>query len=173
MYSEISRCTEKKFALSNLIREDSTSQMPSSSCQNAIYQQSSLALLNILSILTQLLVHVVKYDYHICILCAFAACTQDEVNQCVESAKAAQKLWAKTPLWKRAEALHRFAAILKDQKAPIADALVKEVAKCLKDAITEVIFNEEVLCIALLGIPTIFLKCIHFCNYGTMFSINI
>lgn len=67
-----------------------------------------------------------------------AACTQDEVNKCVDSAKAAQKLWAKTPLWKRAEALHRFAAILKDQKAPIADCLVKEVAKCQKDAITEV-----------------------------------
>ena len=147
--------------------------MPLSSCQNVIYQQSSLALLNMRSILTQLLVHVVKYDYNKCILCAFAACTQDEVNKCVESAKAAQKLWAKTPLWKRAEALHRFAAILKDQKAPIADALVKEVAKCLKDAITEVIFNEEVLCIALLAIPMIFLKCIHFCNCDIMFSMII
>lgn len=80
------------------------------------------------------------------------------MNKCVESAKAAQKLWAKTPLWKRAEALHRFAAILKDQKAPIADALVKEVAKCLKDAITEVIFNEKVLFIVMLGIPMIFFE---------------
>jgi glyceraldehyde-3-phosphate dehydrogenase (NADP+) len=73
------------------------------------------------------------------------ACTQDEVNKCVESAKAAQKLWAKTPLWKRAEALHRFAAILKDQKAPIADALVKEVAKCSKDAITEVVRSGDLI----------------------------
>jgi len=68
----------------------------------------------------------------------FVACTQDEVNKAVESARAAQRLWAKTPLWKRAEALHRFAGILKDQKNPIAEALVKEVAKAQKDAITEV-----------------------------------
>lgn len=56
----------------------------------------------------------------------------------MEKAKVAQKGWAKTPLWKRAEALHRFASILKEQKAPIAECLVAEVAKCLKDAITEV-----------------------------------
>lgn len=66
------------------------------------------------------------------------ACTQEEVNRCIDSAKAAQKVWAKTPLWKRAEALHRAAAILKEQKAPIADCLVKEVAKPLKDAVVEV-----------------------------------
>jgi len=66
------------------------------------------------------------------------ACTQDEVNRCVDSAKAAQKVWARTPLWKRAEALHRVAAIMKEQKAPIADCLVKEVAKALKDAVVEV-----------------------------------
>ena len=66
------------------------------------------------------------------------ACTQDEVNRCVESAKCAQKIWARVPLWKRAEALHRCAAIMKEQKAPIADCLVKEVAKALKDAVVEV-----------------------------------
>jgi acyl-CoA reductase-like NAD-dependent aldehyde dehydrogenase len=62
------------------------------------------------------------------------------VNKAVESAQAAQKLWAKTPLWKRAEALHRFAGILKDQKNPIAECLVKEIAKPQKDAVTEVRF---------------------------------
>lgn len=48
-----------------------------------------------------------------------AACTQEEVNKVMESAKAAKKLWAKTPLWKRAELLHKAAAILKDHKKPI------------------------------------------------------
>lgn len=62
------------------------------------------------------------------------------MNKAVESAQAAQKLWAKTPLWKRAEALHRFAGILKDQKNPIAECLVKEIAKPQKDAVTEVNF---------------------------------
>lgn len=53
-------------------------------------------------------------------------------------AKSAQKSWAKTPLWKRAELLHKAAAILKDNKAPIAESLVKEIAKPAKDSVTEV-----------------------------------
>lgn len=56
----------------------------------------------------------------------------------MESAKTAQKSWAKTPLWKRAELLHKAAAILKEHKAPIAECLVKEIAKPAKDAVTEV-----------------------------------
>nr|XP_024400373.1 NADP-dependent glyceraldehyde-3-phosphate dehydrogenase-like isoform X2 [Physcomitrium patens] len=76
------------------------------------------------------------------------ACTPEEVNSCVEKAKVAQKGWAKTPLWKRAEALHRFASILKEQKAPIAECLVAEVAKCLKDAITEVVRSGDLLAYA-------------------------
>nr|GEZ37526.1 NADP-dependent glyceraldehyde-3-phosphate dehydrogenase [Tanacetum cinerariifolium] len=59
----------------------------------------------------------------------------------MESAKAAQKSWAKTPLWKRAELLHKAAAILKDHKKPIADCLVKEIAKPAKDAATEPNFS--------------------------------
>ena len=56
----------------------------------------------------------------------------------MEMAKSAQKSWAKTPLWKRAELLHKAAAILKDNKAPIAESLVKEIAKPAKDSVTEV-----------------------------------
>lgn len=67
-----------------------------------------------------------------------SACTQEEVNKVMESAKIAQKLWAKTPLWKRAELLHKAASILKEHKAPIAECLVKEIAKPAKDAVTEV-----------------------------------
>lgn len=36
-----------------------------------------------------------------------AACTQDEVNGVFDAAKKAQKQWARTPLWKRAEYLHK------------------------------------------------------------------
>lgn len=66
------------------------------------------------------------------------ACTQEEVNAVMELAKSAQKSWAKTPLWKRAELLHKAAAILKDNKAPMAESLVKEIAKPAKDSVTEV-----------------------------------
>eukprot|EP00245_Coleochaete_scutata_P006407 TRINITY_DN20832_c0_g1_i1.p1 TRINITY_DN20832_c0_g1~~TRINITY_DN20832_c0_g1_i1.p1 ORF type:complete len:497 (-),score=133.70 TRINITY_DN20832_c0_g1_i1:562-2052(-) len=73
------------------------------------------------------------------------ACTQEEVNAAMESAKIAQKAWAKTPLWKRAELLHKAAAILKEHKAPIAEALVKEVAKPAKDSITEVVRSGDLI----------------------------
>ena len=71
------------------------------------------------------------------------ACTQEEVNKVMELAKSAQKTWAKTPLWKRAELLHKAAAILKEHKAPIAECLIKEIAKPAKDSVTEV-FNFHV-----------------------------
>lgn len=60
------------------------------------------------------------------------------MNKIIEAAKTAQKSWAKTPLWKRAELLHKAAAILKEHRAPIAECLVKEIAKPAKDAVTEV-----------------------------------
>lgn len=61
------------------------------------------------------------------------------MNKAIEGARDAQRAWAKTPLWKRAEALHRFAGILKDQKNAIAEALVKEIAKPQKDSVSEVL----------------------------------
>jgi glyceraldehyde-3-phosphate dehydrogenase (NADP+) len=73
------------------------------------------------------------------------ACTQEEVNKVMEAAKVAQKAWARTPLWKRAELLHKAAAILKEHKTPIAECLVKEIAKPAKDAVSEVISGSTVL----------------------------
>lgn len=62
------------------------------------------------------------------------------MNKAIGRAHAAQRVWAKAPLWKRAETLHRFAGILKDQKTAIAEALVKEIAKPHKDALSKVKF---------------------------------
>ncbi|KAG6770189.1 hypothetical protein POTOM_025863 [Populus tomentosa] len=73
------------------------------------------------------------------------ACTQEEVNEVMESAKSAQKAWAKTPLWKRAELLHTAAAILKEHKAPIAECLIKEIAKPAKDSVTEVVRSGDLI----------------------------
>ncbi|KAL5698900.1 glyceraldehyde-3-phosphate dehydrogenase (NADP(+)) [Ranunculus cassubicifolius] len=73
------------------------------------------------------------------------ACTQEEVNEALISAKNAQKVWAKVPLWKRAQMLHKVTAILKEHKAPIAECLVKEVAKPAKDAVTEVVRSGDLV----------------------------
>ena len=53
------------------------------------------------------------------------ACTQEEVNKVIEVVKVAQKSWAMTPLWKRAELLHKAATNLKDHKHPIVECLVE------------------------------------------------
>ena len=52
---------------------------------------------------------------HITVGCgACAACSQEEVDEVFKAAKAAYKGWAKTPLWKRAEYLHKVAALMKE-----------------------------------------------------------
>lgn len=61
------------------------------------------------------------------------------------SAKAAQKGWARTPLWKRAEILKKAAALMRLHAQPMADCMVKEVAKAAKDSLTEVIRSADLI----------------------------
>jgi glyceraldehyde-3-phosphate dehydrogenase (NADP+) len=67
------------------------------------------------------------------------------VNAVFASSKAAQKLWAKTPLWKRAELLHKAATLMREHAQPMADCLVKEVAKPKKDSYTEVVRSADLI----------------------------
>eukprot|EP00882_Tetradesmus_deserticola_P023695 GHRQ01025801.1.p1 GENE.GHRQ01025801.1~~GHRQ01025801.1.p1 ORF type:complete len:362 (+),score=169.96 GHRQ01025801.1:936-2021(+) len=73
------------------------------------------------------------------------ACTQEEVNNVFAAAKAAQLSWARTPLWKRAEYLHKVAVLMRQNAQPMADCLVKEIAKPAKDALTEVIRSADLI----------------------------
>jgi len=73
------------------------------------------------------------------------ACNQGEVDICFETAKAAQKEWAKTPLWKRAELLKKAAQLMRENWEPMAACLVKEVAKPAKDSKTEVTRSADLL----------------------------
>ena len=67
------------------------------------------------------------------------------MNAVFDAAKKAQRPWARTPLWKRAELLHKVDALLKENAQPIADALVKEIAKPAKDAKTEVVRSGDLI----------------------------
>ncbi len=40
-----------------------------------------------------------------------------------------QQAWARTPLWKRAEYLHKVDGLMKANAQPMADCLVKEVSQ--------------------------------------------
>mmetsp|Transcript_3632 Transcript_3632/g.8235 ORF Transcript_3632/g.8235 Transcript_3632/m.8235 type:complete len:496 (-) Transcript_3632:198-1685(-) len=66
------------------------------------------------------------------------ACTREEIDSAYEGCSKAQEEWRGVPLWQRAEALKRVAAILREKKDTIADCLVNEVAKARKDSLSEV-----------------------------------
>ncbi|XVE53672.1 hypothetical protein DITRI_Ditri03aG0021500 [Diplodiscus trichospermus] len=51
----------------------------------------------------------------------------------------------KTQYKKRTKVLHKAATILKEHKAPVAEYLVKEIAKPAKDAVTEVVRLEDLV----------------------------
>jgi glyceraldehyde-3-phosphate dehydrogenase (NADP+) len=67
------------------------------------------------------------------------------VDAAYDAAKVAQPGWAQTPLWKRAELLHKAAALMREHAAPMAAALVAEVAKPAKDAATEVLRSADLI----------------------------
>ena len=73
------------------------------------------------------------------------ACTINEVDRCYESATSAQGSWSSTPLYKRAEILHKAASLLRDHAATPAQCLVKEVAKPAKDALNEVLRSADLI----------------------------
>ena len=66
------------------------------------------------------------------------ALTQDEVNQCIQSAKAAQPDWSLMSIYDRAHYLHAWADELLKMKEELAIIMMKEVGKAYQDAIKEV-----------------------------------
>ena len=66
------------------------------------------------------------------------ALTQDEVNQCIQSAKAAQPDWSLMSIYDRAHYLHAWADELLKMKEELTTIMMKEVGKAYQDAIKEV-----------------------------------
>ena len=66
------------------------------------------------------------------------ALTQDEVNQCIQSAKAAQPDWSLMSIYDRAHYLHAWADELLKMKEELATIMMKEVGKAYQDAIKEI-----------------------------------
>ena len=67
------------------------------------------------------------------------ACTREEIDEAFLSARNAQKLWSKTPLWQRAELLKKAAAQLREHAPAIAEVMMNEVSKPRHDALKEVL----------------------------------
>mmetsp|Transcript_21772 Transcript_21772/g.37132 ORF Transcript_21772/g.37132 Transcript_21772/m.37132 type:complete len:497 (-) Transcript_21772:241-1731(-) len=73
------------------------------------------------------------------------ACTPGEIDAMFASAKTAQKLWAKTPLHARASFLHRAAELMRLHAQPMADCLIKEIAKPARDSLSEVVRSADLI----------------------------
>lgn len=74
-----------------------------------------------------------------------AALTLSRPHPCSSSLPPLPQAWARTPLWRRAELLHRVAALMRENAQPMADVLVKEVAKPAADAYTGALCCERPL----------------------------
>lgn len=64
--------------------------------------------------------------------------TEADVKLAVEKAKAAQKIWAKVPLWKKAEILMKFVSLVERDFEELAQTLMQENGKPIKEARAEI-----------------------------------
>lgn len=80
--------------------------------------------------------NLTPYDEKVCY--EVQAVTPTEVDEAFETSRVAQRSWAKTPLWQRAELLHRAASYLRAAAALIATPVLQEVGKNRKSAVVEV-----------------------------------
>src|SRR5689334_21003828 len=66
------------------------------------------------------------------------AATNEEVDQAVKAARDAAESWASVPVQQRIFYLERFAQLLKDHRAKLAEAISKETGKPTWEALSEV-----------------------------------
>lgn len=64
--------------------------------------------------------------------------TMDDVNSAVAAAKAAQKIWAKVPVYERAEIMMKFIELVEENKEDLARTLSDETGKPIKEARAEI-----------------------------------
>lgn len=73
------------------------------------------------------------------------ACSKSEVDEVFQCAKETTTSWARTPLWHRAELLHKAASILRERQTEMGEILMKEIAKARKDSVTEIVRSADLL----------------------------
>lgn len=66
------------------------------------------------------------------------AASMEDVAQAVACAKAAQKEWAKIPIYKRVEIMYKFLELVERDKEDLARMLSNETGKCIREARAEI-----------------------------------
>ena len=64
--------------------------------------------------------------------------TKEDVDLAVEKAKAAQKIWAKVPVYEKAEIMYRFLGLVEENKENLAQTLSAETGKPITEARAEI-----------------------------------
>lgn len=64
--------------------------------------------------------------------------TKEDVDLAVEKAKAAQKIWAKVPVYEKAEVMYRFLGLVEENKEKLAQTLSAETGKPITEARAEI-----------------------------------
>lgn len=73
------------------------------------------------------------------------AVTKEEVDEAIHFAQEAQKSWAEVSLQERAKYLYKWASELVNMQDEIAEIIMKEVGKSLKDAKNEVVRTADLI----------------------------
>ena len=64
--------------------------------------------------------------------------TEEDIKSAVSSARTAQKIWAKVPVYEKAEILKKFIALVEENKEDLAKTLSDETGKPIKEARAEI-----------------------------------
>ncbi len=73
------------------------------------------------------------------------AMSHEEIDQAMEAAKRALKLWREVPIVERAKVLYKAAELLETRKDEIGEILAREVAKNIKSAVSEVVRTADLI----------------------------
>src|SRR5947209_136222 len=73
------------------------------------------------------------------VVTTYPSATIEEVDVAVSAATHGFRIWSRTPTSRRAEILHRGAALVRQQAEELARTITQEMGKPLKDARSEVI----------------------------------
>ena len=71
--------------------------------------------------------------------------SHEEIDQAMEAAKRASKLWREVPIVERAKVLYKAAELLEKRKDEIGEILAREVAKNIKSAVSEVVRTADLI----------------------------
>ncbi len=86
----------------------------------------------------------IKNPYNDEFVASIQACTREEVDESVVSARESITCWVETPLNQRVDILRKSAELIRESAEPLGAILMKEIGKPIKSAISEVVRTADI-----------------------------